>query len=59
MAMWKKEIETWLATLGDLDEVAVDEGGLILVACDPGGGPNGAYLEVGGVTEEEDEDGGD
>jgi hypothetical protein len=43
--MRAKEVQGWLATLGDNADVAVDDGGLMLVFVD---NPD-VYLEVGGV----------
>ena len=53
MAENVKEIQRWLSTLHPTDRVAVDDGGLTLVALDSGGLETGAYYEIGGVPEEE------
>jgi hypothetical protein len=47
------ELKRWLDTLGPDAFVAVDEGGLELVEV---GSRAGAYLEVGGVPEEEEDE---
>jgi hypothetical protein len=49
--MRSKEIQDWLDTLGDDAEVAIDDGGLMLVLVD---NPD-VYLEVGGVPPEYEE----
>lgn len=46
--MRSKEIQDWLATLGNDAEVAIDDGGLMLVLLD---NPD-VYLEVGGMPPE-------
>ncbi len=53
----KQDIQEWLASLAldATDFVAIDEGGLTLLALDLNGNPNGQYLEVGGVPNEEGE----
>jgi hypothetical protein len=50
-----KEIQAWVASLNPDNYVAVDGGGLSLVALDENGKPTGAYLEIGGVPQIEDE----
>lgn len=52
----KIELEEWLRTLYSTDLVAVDEGGLTLVAIGSDEKETGAYLEIGGVPEEEEEE---
>lgn len=48
-----KELQRWLNTLPPGDSVAVDEGGLALVQiCELSGEVGDAYLEVGGVPED-------
>jgi len=49
------ELRRWLNTLSDLDEVGIDDGGLCLQSVND---PN-AYYEVGGLPEDEDEEGGE
>jgi hypothetical protein len=56
MAINKLELVQWLKTLHDTDLIAVDDGGLTLVALDSGGMDSGAYLEIGGMPDEQDED---
>ena len=52
MAMSVKEIKEWLNTLNENDAVGVDDGGLCLQSFnDPD-----AYLEIGGMPDEEDEE---
>jgi hypothetical protein len=51
MAMSSKEIRDWLDTLDHEAQVAIDEGGLMLVVI----GDDSAYLEVGGVPREEED----
>jgi hypothetical protein len=46
------EVQRWLETLSRFDEVGVDEGGLTLRSLLQ---PK-AYLEIGGMPEEEDEE---
>ncbi len=46
----KQEIQEWLDTLPADDTVGIDEGGLTLVSS------SGAYLEVGGEPDEDDEE---
>jgi len=50
MSMTVKDIQQWLSTLEQEDEVGVDDGGLTLQAV---GFPE-IYLEIGGLPEEED-----
>jgi hypothetical protein len=45
------ELKRWLKTLPDDAEVGIDEGGLTLQA-----NHAGAYLEVGGLVEDDDEE---
>ena len=53
--MAKQEISAWLGTLPAGAQVGVDDGGLCLrVDCDPE-----AYLEIGGMPVEDEEDGDD
>jgi hypothetical protein len=53
--MGKEQIIDWLNTLPEEACVGVDDGGLCLrVDCDPE-----AYLEIGGMPEEDEEDGDD
>jgi len=50
--MGKEQIIDWLNTLPEEACVGVDDGGLCLrVDCDPG-----AYLEIGGMPEEDGDD---
>jgi hypothetical protein len=49
-----KELKRWLDTLVS-DEVGIDEGGLNLVAGDPEA-DSGAYLEIGGIPLDEEDD---
>lgn len=48
-------IRRWLKTLHKTDLVAIDEGGLTLIAMDSGGAETGAYFEIGGTPEDDDE----
>jgi len=48
MAMKVIDIQDWLNTLDEDDEVGIDEGGLMLVAASD----REAYCEVGGLPEE-------
>jgi len=52
MAMTKQEIIEWLDSLEDDDLVYIDDGGLALCVV----GMEGVYIEVGGYTEDEDEE---
>ena len=52
----KKEPQDWLDTVEDDGFVAIDDGGLQLVELDADREETGAYLEVGGTPEEDDED---
>ncbi len=56
MAIDVKELIRWATTLDPQSEVAIDEGGLALVELTNTGLPTNAYLEVGGIPEDEDED---
>ena len=51
MASTKAELTNWLATFKDEDLIAIDEGGLALVLV---GQENEAYLEIGGIPEDEE-----
>lgn len=44
-------LRTWLDTLPPDTDIAVDDGGLTLIAIDASGLPTDAYLEVGGYDE--------
>lgn len=48
--------QDWLASLDPNGDPAVDDGGLNLVELDQHGQPTGAYLELGGIPVEEDEE---
>ena len=52
--MSKKEIERWIGTLPDDANVGIDEGGLNLVEVNADGSQGEAYLEVGGIPDEEE-----
>jgi len=54
--MSKKEIERWLSTLPEDADVAIDEGGLSLVEINANGSQGHAYMEVGGIPDEGDEE---
>lgn len=54
--MPKKELERWLSTLPEDADVAIDEGGLTIVEVNPDGSQGEAYLEVGMMPEEEQEE---
>ena len=47
-------LQVWLARISSQNFVAIDEGGLTLVALDPDGKETGDYLEIGGTPEEEE-----
>lgn len=51
MAIRKAEIQEWLNTLPDDDDIniAIDDGGLVLVVLDVDGDVTDDVLEVGGV----------
>jgi hypothetical protein len=51
-----QEVIRWLGTLNQAGNVAVDDGGLALFELDREGNPTGAYLEVGGIPLEAEED---
>lgn len=57
--MDRNELITWLQTLPEGTDVAIDDGGLTLVALvelADGGDGTGTYIEVGGIPgSEEDE----
>lgn len=48
------QIQEWLNTLEPDAPVGIDEGGLTLIAHDLNNEPTGAYLEVGGISNEEE-----
>lgn len=48
-----KDLKAWIETLDPGNSVAVDDGGLAVVELTPTGIETGAYLEIGGVPEEE------
>jgi len=50
MSMTVKDVQAWLSTLDQEDEVGVDEGGLTLQSVND----YEAYLEVGGLPEEDE-----
>jgi len=54
--MSKKEIERWLETLPDDADVAIDDGGLMLVEINAEGSQGDAYIEVGGIPDDWDEE---
>lgn len=56
MAIDVKELIRWATTLDPQSEVAIDEGGLALVELTNAGLPTNAYLEVGGIPEDEEEE---
>jgi len=58
MAMNVEEVTGWLNKISDLNHVAIDEGGLALVEVESKGadGEYNNYLEIGGVSEEEDDE---
>ncbi len=47
--MAARELQDWLGTLNDGDMVGIDDGGLTIVVAG-----SDAYLEVGGIPEEEE-----
>lgn len=51
MAMRVSDVQAWLDTLPDDEDVYIDEGGLSLCVCDQ---PD-VYCEVGGYEGEDDE----
>ena len=51
MSIMVSDLENWLSMLKPDAEVAIDEGGLVIVEV---GGD--AYLEVGGIPDGDDED---
>jgi hypothetical protein len=55
MSMLKSEIMDWLESLEDTDEVFIDDGGLCLSVI----GNDDVYLEVGGYSFDDEDDGGD
>jgi hypothetical protein len=50
-----KEFKCWAATLDDDGFVAVDDGGLTIVELDADGEKTGAYYEIGGEPEDEED----
>lgn len=50
--MKAKELKDWLKTMADDTLVAIDDGGLAIVNCE---NPEGDYIEVGGIPEEDDD----
>lgn len=53
--MTVKEVRRWLTTLRDDSDIAIDEGGLTLVEISAGTQETGAYLEVGGIPDDQKE----
>jgi hypothetical protein len=52
-------VKDWLASLDPNGDVAVDGGGLNLVELDKEGKPTEAYLELGGIPDEDDPEAGE
>lgn len=50
------EVRRWIATLEDDSNIAVDDGGLCLVELTPDGQATGAYLEIGGVPDNQEDE---
>lgn len=50
-----RELLRWLGTLDPNGSVAVDDGGLALVELDSAREQTGAMLEVGGISDDDDE----
>lgn len=55
MAMSASDVRSWLSTLDRDALVAVDDGGLTLVALTPDGRESGPYVEVGGIPHDGDD----
>lgn len=51
----KKELQDWLKAIPDDGFLAIDDGGLIMVALDPEGNETKPYIEVGGIPLPDDE----
>ncbi|WP_033247127.1 hypothetical protein [Nocardia carnea] len=47
----RNTLKTWLDTLPAATDIAIDDGGLTLLAINANGHPTDAYLEVGGIEE--------
>lgn len=56
MAMSVAEVSRWLATLEPGSSVAVSEDGNTLVELDADGDETAAYLEIGGIPDDDDDD---
>lgn len=52
----KTELRRWLEALPDDAGVAIDDGGLCLVEIDASGRQTDAYMEIGGIPDEETAD---
>jgi hypothetical protein len=52
--MKASELKAWVATLNDDDIVAIDDGGLAIIAITPGNGID-AFIELGCMPRDEDD----
>ena len=52
----KSELQAWLDTLSEDADVAIDDGGLTIVEIGDDGEPTEAYLEIGGIPLEDEEE---
>jgi hypothetical protein len=50
------ELIRWLKTLKPGNAVAIDDGGLAIVEIGPDGRPTDAYLEIGSISEDDEQD---